>query len=333
MRRRYQVLLCGYYGMGNQGDELLAQSTLSLLMETDLTLEEIAMLSGNPDESRNRFGVASFHRWRLAEIWRAMRQSRCLLLGGGGLFQDATSWRSPWYYGGLIAMARCACSSVLALGQSVGPLGGFVAKHVSALALRGCKTLTVRDEASLKLCHSLGATSQLSPDLVLGLTPMPHRQGAAVLVNLRPWKDDLPLRAARAIQSWACEHHATLRGVAMAPEDLSLMQQLNDQGLLSLESLDLVEVERPFELFQGASKAFGMRLHFGVLSLLSYLDCQLVPYDPKISGFVQQWGGSLWNDGTPWWQPWNVEKLRIVRAELVRQFRDGLQEVSNSDKP
>lgn len=52
MARRWKVLLCGYYGMGNLGDELLAAAAIQLLKNCGLKENEIAMLSGAPEESR-----------------------------------------------------------------------------------------------------------------------------------------------------------------------------------------------------------------------------------------------------------------------------------------
>ena len=44
------------------------------------------------------------------------------------------------------------------------------------------------------------------------------------------------------------------------------------------------------ELWQGASSAIGMRLHFGVLSRIFRVPLALIPYDVKVSEFARQSG-------------------------------------------
>ena len=63
MARRWKVLLCGYYGMGNLGDELLAAAAIQLLKNCGLKENEIAMLSGAPEESRKKHHIYPIDRW------------------------------------------------------------------------------------------------------------------------------------------------------------------------------------------------------------------------------------------------------------------------------
>lgn len=100
--RKIRAVLCGYYGKGNGGDEALLASLLQMLPSEVSPL----VLSGNPDQTRDRYRVETCDRFRLLPVLQALRQSDVFIWGGGSLIQDATSAVSPLYYGGLMALAQ-----------------------------------------------------------------------------------------------------------------------------------------------------------------------------------------------------------------------------------
>ncbi len=75
MTRKYDVLLAGYYGFGNLGDELLAEACVKLLEDNGVSRDRIAVLSADPGKTRESLGTASYDRWKLGEIRRAMKDS------------------------------------------------------------------------------------------------------------------------------------------------------------------------------------------------------------------------------------------------------------------
>ena len=114
-----RALVSGYYGFGNAGDEAM----LAGLVEGFR-----AHARGGADGALRRsggthaeHGVAAIPRG-FSSARAALRKTDLFISGGGGLIQDATSWRSPLYYLGLMRMARRAGVPVACLGQSVGPL-------------------------------------------------------------------------------------------------------------------------------------------------------------------------------------------------------------------
>ena len=112
------VLLCGYYGEHNLGDDALLQALLAQLPPgcTPLvTAHDQALV-------RSRFGVATTDRRSLRGVLKALAGCRALVLGGGSLLQDATSFRSLLYYAVLIGAARLRGIPVLLWAQGLGPL-------------------------------------------------------------------------------------------------------------------------------------------------------------------------------------------------------------------
>ena len=103
--RDLDVVLCGYYGFHNLGDDLLAESILMLLERCGIKKEKVGILSAAPAESEELLGITAVNRWRIGDVYRLLKRSRTLLLGGGGLFQDTTSIRSCLYYWGVVLLA------------------------------------------------------------------------------------------------------------------------------------------------------------------------------------------------------------------------------------
>ena len=294
MPRRWKALLCGYYGMGNAGDEFLASASIALLERCGLERGQIAMLSGNAAESERLHGVRAFDRWSFREIVAAAKNSETLLLGGGGIFQDSSGLLSPWYYWGVMKIASLCGCCLWAAGQSIGPLRSPVSRFLARNAFSACSAVTVRDEHSYEF---LKRDCLLADDLVLTLPDGgdERQAGGAVLVNLRPC-GGLERQAALDLAALEWARGRKLIGVAMSGEDAQLMEELRREGVLRLDELRLCTAENWRDAFAGAEYAWGMRLHFGVFCLKCGIPCTLVPYDPKVSDFASRWGANVWPD-------------------------------------
>ena len=114
-----KVLLCGYYGEHNLGDDALLQVLVSQLPD-----------AWHPViTARDHQAVASLvpsasivNRRSLAETIRALQHVDALVLGGGSLLQDGTSFKSLLYYLILLWSARWNRIPIILWGQGLGPL-------------------------------------------------------------------------------------------------------------------------------------------------------------------------------------------------------------------
>lgn len=61
------ILLSGYYGFGNTGDEAILASTVKALKKARPDLN-IMVLSQHPDETSRSYGVESFPEWPLEKL-------------------------------------------------------------------------------------------------------------------------------------------------------------------------------------------------------------------------------------------------------------------------
>ena len=288
----FDILLAGYFGFGNLGDELLLEAALKNLERCGVSRDKIAALSKDPEDTRSRFGIEAFNRWNISAVWGALDRSRLMIMPGGGLFQDATSWRSCVYYWGLVRIAAAKSTPTALLGQSVGPLSGKFARLLTKDALARCTYLAVRDKPSEKILNYMQIPYEVMPDPVLSFEVENIQCGGAVLVNVRPvTQSDKYLRPVIHAAKKLFENGNELIGIAMSDEDATLMRDLKKSGELPLREIFSPKNLAEFLKIAGfARAAMGMRLHFGILSSLCGLSVALSPYDPKVSSFAETWG-------------------------------------------
>ena len=297
------MAVAGYYGFGNLGDELLAEAVIAALLRCGLDRSDIVLMSADPEESRQKFGVACVNRWKISQVCGALRRSKTLLLGGGGLFQDVSSLRSCFYYWWLVRAARFFGAIPWALGQSVGPLSTRIGLGLARDALSRCRIVQVRDKASEVLCASLGLTAEAGEDLALSLgdrfTPAGDgdKPTATLLVNLRPDRHGVAERFAEAVSVYADSFGGELTGVALSDEDERLISRFVREGRLKVSRIErITSMADATRVFSGTCAA-GMRLHFVILAALARIPLVAVPYDPKVESFAVNQNIPLWRDG------------------------------------
>jgi polysaccharide pyruvyl transferase WcaK-like protein len=135
-RRVSRLVLSGYYGFRNSGDEAVLKSILAALeaagQEQGIKVEPI-VLSGDPEWTSRQYGVESVNRMKLAEIRKALKSSDGLISGGGSLLQDATGLGSIPYYLGIMALARWC-------GKPTFVYAGSCSSHLSKVRSRSQHT-------------------------------------------------------------------------------------------------------------------------------------------------------------------------------------------------
>ncbi len=293
------VLLCGYYGEHNLGDDALLDALLAQLPPSVTPL----VTAFDQAQITRQHGVASVNRRSLRAVLEALRQCRALVLGGGSLLQDSTSFRSLLYYAALITAARLQGKPVLLWAQGLGPLRRRRSRALVRVLLPLASGITWRDSSSAQLARQLGVAAPHGTDAVwslprqhwLGLggpivvcwRPTPHLQGEA-------WKPYL-----QALEDLA---EQTEREVIWLPfhrdQDQRLFDQLQQQGLVGdalVRRSRVVEALTPSEamaLFRSASLVLAMRLHALILAALAGSPVSALSYDPKVQACATELGCS-----------------------------------------
>jgi polysaccharide pyruvyl transferase CsaB len=182
-----RVLISGYYGFGNAGDEAVLAALLTSL-KRQLTEIECEVLSGDPAATTRLHGVPAFHRARPREVVRSIRRSDLFIIGGGSLLQDVTSRRSPFFYLAQIVLARLLGRRVMVYAQGIGPLQRPAARRLTARVLRGVEWITVRDAESAAELRRIGLTCrrptvEVTADPVFALAPASAEWAKAELLR------------------------------------------------------------------------------------------------------------------------------------------------------
>jgi polysaccharide pyruvyl transferase WcaK-like protein len=143
------ILICGYIGGGNCGDEAICDRLLAEIRRWGHTP---VILSLTPKESALLHGSLAFPRYAPAVIG-GLGKCDLFLLGGGTLLQEQTSRRSAIYYLSLAAMATSLGKPWVLLG-GLDPLTGSVRKLAERI-LPTAEAFFLRDRDSLQRAKEL----------------------------------------------------------------------------------------------------------------------------------------------------------------------------------
>jgi polysaccharide pyruvyl transferase WcaK-like protein len=179
--RARKILIAGYYGFGNVGDEAILSAILTDLRAQRQDLEFI-VISADPQGTAAEFNVRSVD-WKDVEgLLGAAKESDLILLGGGGLFQDywgvpentaltASHWGISYYSAmGMLAVLYQKPFMIYSVG--VGPVVSEEGKQLTHWTFDTASACTVRDPESRDLLISLGVPEDkviITPDPVLAL--------------------------------------------------------------------------------------------------------------------------------------------------------------------
>ncbi len=274
-----KVVLSGYYGFGNLGDEAILQGLARGLSQKG---HSVTILSENPEHTERAYGFKSCS--RIAGALPALLQADVLVSGGGGLLQDKTSFRSLQYYLGLIRLARMLGKKVIVYGQSIGPLSERGQKEI-ARTLNGIP-VAVRDYASQDLLRNIHIQSTLVADAALLLEP-PQPLPSSLDVLLIPRGHYPDLQEGLLNLAHDLLERGFKVGVSMVQpnEDSKDLNELVGLGCIDCPAETVTEL---LEVISQSRYVVSGRLHGLILASLAGVSfCGLV-YDPKVKAFLQE---------------------------------------------
>lgn len=148
------IVICGYYGYGNAGDESMLACLIDGLRRIDPALC-ICVLSAHPKETKRRYLVDSVWRFNVFAVRKKLMDAKLFLFGGGNLLQDRTSQRSLMYYTEMISLAKRCGARIMVYANGIGPIDS--PKNLDRVkgALSLADSISLRDKESFALCKSL----------------------------------------------------------------------------------------------------------------------------------------------------------------------------------
>lgn len=291
-----KLVLSGYYGFDNVGDEAILYAILSALREANPDVEPI-VLSNQPEKTARTYRVEAVNRWKLKDVARAIRQSDGVISGGGSLLQDVTGMRSVVYYSAIMWLAKLFRKPLFIYAQGIGPLQKKTSEHIVRLTLARSDYVSVRDEESKKLLLRLGLRRPIDvvPDPVLGIDVTEAAQQPRLIdepfvsVSVRDWPTDQNYKRKLAACLDEIVRHGY--GVVFVP-----MQGKEDEAA-SADTVAYMKEKATIAPFDGSimqkiawiaqsELLVGMRLHALIFAAVSETPFIALSYDPKIDAFA-----------------------------------------------
>ncbi|MFB5674740.1 polysaccharide pyruvyl transferase CsaB [Paenibacillus terreus] len=311
-----KIVISGYYGFRNSGDEAVLKSILTALEEAGkqagVTVQPI-VLSSDPAWTEKMYGVRAVHRMSLKEVRAAIRESSGLISGGGSLLQDATSPKTIPYYLAILKLAQWAGKPTFVYAQGIGPVQRKWFYPLIKSVFNRCKYISVRDEQSADLLAAMGvqrSSVNVVPDPVMGL-PLPANAdsgangwsptGMPVIgISVRYWdKERRELKAiADGLRKLSAKRPVHLRFLPFhLPDDIEasryVLGQLGDVAANGSSISVEEEITDPQQMLLEVSRCdliIGMRLHSLIYAASREVPLLGISYDPKINHFLSRIG-------------------------------------------
>lgn len=297
-RKKFDYVICGYYGYQNTGDDAMLQAILRNLRAENPDIR-ISILTRHPYECKIS-GVTPIGRFNYFSIKNVIHRSRAMIFGGGNLIQDATSKKSLHYYLWLLRCAQRFGLKTMLYANGVGPISSPSCQKRAAYVLDKMDVITLREAASADLLDELGVKNpyiEVTADEVLTLFEnniVPSEGKDYIAVSLRNWPKNDPAfvqKMAAALDEIATSSGKRICFVPLQPSiDTPFCQKISKFMRKPNEVFRPTSVEEVQQLIAESSLLIGMRLHSLVFAAGAAVPSIGIVYDPKIEGFLEQLG-------------------------------------------
>lgn len=178
--RKNKVLVAGYIGGINVGDEAIALTVAASLKEDHNC--DVTIASGQPELSQKYMQydvsfVETFYPGKLLdskalfELIKVIKNTDILLFAGGGLLQDVHSTKLLEHGAFLCSIAKVLNKKVVAIGVGAGPIKSELGKQFANTFMRFNDVVYFRDEYSRNYIentlHIESGTSRIALDSIL----------------------------------------------------------------------------------------------------------------------------------------------------------------------
>lgn len=303
--KRYDVVLSGYYGFNNSGDDALLMAILRDIRAV-MPDTRFLILTKKPKLGKEHCMVDTVHRFRPIKLYRALKSSKMLLSGGGSLIQDATSAKSLYYYLFVMNLAKKVGCKVFAYANGIGPVKNEHVKMVCSV-LKKADKITLREEMSAKeferICQ--GVPYEVTADPAVGLTiknntlfEILEKEGInekkLLGVSVRSWSDNDPHfleKVSKTIRNASEKYGLYPIFIPMKyPGDIKISKELCEAVGKGYVIGKQYGVEDMVSFISSCTVVLGMRLHTLIFAVGNQIPCIGISYDPKIDGFMEYVG-------------------------------------------
>lgn len=306
-RRKYNVVMSGYYGFNNAGDDAILESVKENIRAISDEVS-LTVLSNDPALTMRQFGLKAVPRFHLWEVFSALRKSDLLLSGGGSLMQDTTSTRSLLYYLSVIHGARLMGKPVMLYANGIGPVRKKANRQRVKRAVEKASIVTLRDHSSEKELRAMGVKRpdlqvtadpvfRLEPDSVACARERIERTGLPVnrpfvIVSVRDWENAVrfPEQLAPVCDHLRREHGLEVLFLLMQPRnDREMTRRVREAMQEPSYLLDSDCTPREIMAVLGEAKlCLAMRLHTLIFAAKMATPTLGLVYDPKVESYLAE---------------------------------------------
>ena len=344
------VVVSGYYGSKNAGDEAMLAAMLEVFADLDPKIK-FTVISANPMDTTERHGVKAVNWLDLFSIIKTLRKADLLISGGGSLLQNVTSGRSLYYYMGILFLAMLVGTPVMLYAQGIGPVYGWLPRKLMCWFGNHAKLITVRDEGSLAELEKMNIhrpTIKVTADPVLAIHSVEKTIGQKILVKAgisrtkpivgicaREWRG---LRHYKQVLSEALDKINADFGVQIVfipmqyPEDVKaaekIVAHMKSKAILLNDEYTTSEL---LSITGNLDMLISIRLH--ALIFAGVMDVPMIglSYDPKVDRFLNSIGektagnlenvtaGKIMRQFIDKWQ--NKEEIRLINRQRLAELR------------
>ncbi|WP_058486745.1 polysaccharide pyruvyl transferase CsaB [Defluviitalea phaphyphila] len=340
-----RIVLSGYYGFDNTGDEAVMYSIIKTLKE-EIEDIHITVLSNNPKKTASTYDVEAVNRWKYNDIISALKKADILISGGGSLLQDITSWKSIFYYLSIVIIAKLLGKKVVFYAQGIGPIYKKINKILVRLIVNKVDYISVRDKQSKQELIDMGIKKSIDvvADPVLKLNVnvskrVTNYDKKRLGVYLREWeKEDKFLEKIKDILKWFSKQDWEIIFIPMHyPDDIKISKEICKE----INNATVFEgdyfPENILKITSTMDYVISMRLHGLIMAGAVGVPFLGLSYDPKVKNFVDTMGTGksidIYNinvEDTISYLTWVINNLDELKEE-IEVNRNKLLELQ--DKP
>ncbi|MFB1082162.1 polysaccharide pyruvyl transferase CsaB [Jeotgalibacillus sp. JSM ZJ347] len=310
-----KIVISGFYGLGNTGDEAILKSIIDNI-RSEVDKPQITVLSLSPEETAKTHNVHSIYRgWRHQNKMkiRALRKADVLISGGGGLLQDTYPTKFLFgplpYYLLVVLLAKLVGTKVMFFSQGIGPVTSKWGKFLMRTLANKADFVTVRDQYSKDYLEKLGVTKPetvVTADIVFGMKPsdddrlyksLPLKGDETLAaVSVRPWftNEEYYEKLAKSLDELIEKRGVTPVFVPMEGKyDVTASEDVKKHMKHSDKTMMLERDATPSQYLNFISKCditIALRLHALIFSALSNVPHVGISYDKKVESLLNRSG-------------------------------------------
>ncbi|MBN2406212.1 MAG: polysaccharide pyruvyl transferase family protein [Elusimicrobia bacterium] len=280
-----KIVLSGYYGYSNIGDELILSNILKGFRQY-LPDTEIVVLNRRASKS-GTCNTSFINRYNPLSILYHLLTSRALMMGGGSLIQDRSGFFTIYYYFVLMAAAKILLKKIIIFNQGIGPIKNPFNRFIAKIIFRNTDFIAVRDTYSEKYISRITGSSE---GIILGADP--------VFMDISDHgyrkKSELKM-AGLTVRKWK-KHR-------IKEKFSDIVRRLGETGIkcrniqfqcnrdkIDIPGAEEIACRNPRDIWDNIGKMdilIGMRVHSLMAGALMGMPLIGVNYDPKVRAFCE----------------------------------------------